>query len=324
LFNVDLGPEEIITGVQFAPIRSAAYAKLHQRASHFAIVGVAAALEIASGVIKSARVGVTGATPSAKRLTGVEQQLTGAKAAAETIAAASKGAGADLEDINSDLHASEDLPSRDDSGLHQARAGGSARTSALSINPPEPPRPTCIARSRWGEFEATPSLNRLNSPRAQAQALTLSYRPKTDSTRHSGAVDAPRSRLSADVQRLRMSITAGFQRSGGRKGAGVALTTRLFSATDSRGKAKQTTGSSRATIRCTSANIAWRRLGSSSVATPFISTSMSRSHTVAGTRCTGFQMCTPPELNQKSRLSAGSASVVSSLKYAASYRPRRT
>ena len=108
LFNVDLGPEEIITGVQFAPIRSAAYAKLHQRASHFAIVGVAAALEIASGVIKSARVGVTGATPSAKRLTGVEQQLTGAKAAAETIAAASKGAGADLEDINSDLHASED------------------------------------------------------------------------------------------------------------------------------------------------------------------------------------------------------------------------
>jgi carbon-monoxide dehydrogenase medium subunit len=108
LFNVDLGPEEIITGVQFAPIRSAAYAKLHQRASHFAIVGVAAALEIAGGVIKSARVGVTGATPSAKRLTGVEQQLTGAKATAETIAAASKGAGADLEDINSDLHASED------------------------------------------------------------------------------------------------------------------------------------------------------------------------------------------------------------------------
>ena len=108
LFNVDLGPEEIITGVQFAPIRSAAYAKLHQRASHFAIVGVAAALEIAGGVIKSARVGVTGATPSAKRLTGVEQQLTGAKATAETIAAASKSAGADLEDINSDLHASED------------------------------------------------------------------------------------------------------------------------------------------------------------------------------------------------------------------------
>jgi len=108
LFTVDLGPEEIITAVQFKPIKTAGYAKLHQRASHFAIVGVAAALEIAGGVITTARVGVTGATPSAKRLTGVEQQLTGKKAADETIAAASNNAGADLEDINSDLHASED------------------------------------------------------------------------------------------------------------------------------------------------------------------------------------------------------------------------
>jgi aerobic carbon-monoxide dehydrogenase medium subunit len=108
LFNVDLGPEEIITSVQFAPIKSAAYAKLHQRASHFAIVGVAAALEISGGTIQAARVGVTGATPSAKRLAAVEKQLTGAKASVETIAAASQNAGAALEDINSDLHASED------------------------------------------------------------------------------------------------------------------------------------------------------------------------------------------------------------------------
>jgi carbon-monoxide dehydrogenase medium subunit len=108
LFTVDLGPEEIITSVQFAPVKAAAYAKLHQRASHFAIVGVAAALEIAGGVIQSARIGVTGATPSAKRLTAVEQQLTGTKVSAETIAAASKDAGADLKDLNGDLHASED------------------------------------------------------------------------------------------------------------------------------------------------------------------------------------------------------------------------
>ena len=43
LFTVDLAPDEIIGGVQFAPVKSVAYAKLHQRASHFAIVGVAAA-----------------------------------------------------------------------------------------------------------------------------------------------------------------------------------------------------------------------------------------------------------------------------------------
>lgn len=107
LFTVDLGPEEVITGVQFAPIKSAAYAKLHQRASHFAIVGVAAALEVSGGVIKAARVGVTGATPSAKRLAAVERQLTGAQATAETIVAASKDAAKDLQDVNGDLHASE-------------------------------------------------------------------------------------------------------------------------------------------------------------------------------------------------------------------------
>src|SRR5262249_774532 len=108
LFTVDLGPEEIITAVQFAPIKSAAYAKLHQRASSFAIVGVAAALEVSGGAIKSARVGVTGATPSAQRLSDVEQQLAGQKASAEAIAAASKNAGKSLKDVNGDLHASED------------------------------------------------------------------------------------------------------------------------------------------------------------------------------------------------------------------------
>ena len=61
----------------FAPVRSAAYAKLHQRASHYAIVGVAAALEVAGGVITSARIGLTGAGPSAVRLTTVEQALAG-------------------------------------------------------------------------------------------------------------------------------------------------------------------------------------------------------------------------------------------------------
>ncbi len=108
LFTVDLGPDEIITAVRFAAVKSAAYVKLHQRASHFAIVGIAAVLDIADGVIRHARIGLTGATPSATRLTAVEQRLTGKKASAETFDAASKNAGADLEDVNSDLHAGED------------------------------------------------------------------------------------------------------------------------------------------------------------------------------------------------------------------------
>ena len=108
LFTTDLGPEEIITAVQFAPVKAAAYAKLYQRASHFAIVGVAAALEISGGSIVSARIGVTGAAAAAARLTAVEQQLAGKKATAETIAASSKNAGAGLKDVNADLHASAD------------------------------------------------------------------------------------------------------------------------------------------------------------------------------------------------------------------------
>jgi aerobic carbon-monoxide dehydrogenase medium subunit len=108
LFTVDLAADEIIVSVQFAPVKSAAYAKLHQRASHFAIVGVAAALEVKAGVIQSARVGLTGASSHATRLTDVEKALQGKAASAASIEAASRNAGATLDDVNSDLHASEE------------------------------------------------------------------------------------------------------------------------------------------------------------------------------------------------------------------------
>jgi carbon-monoxide dehydrogenase medium subunit len=108
MFTVDLAPDEIIGAVQFTPVRSAAYAKLHQRASHFAIVGVAASLEVSNGTIQSARVGLTGASSHATRLKGVEEQLTGKAASTSSIEAAARLAGAGLADISSDLHASAD------------------------------------------------------------------------------------------------------------------------------------------------------------------------------------------------------------------------
>lgn len=107
-YTVDLQPSEIITAIQFTPVKAAGYAKLHQRASHYAIVGVAAALEIKNGVIQSARIGLTGATAHAVRLTNVEKALAGQKASAEAINAASAEAGSGLADINADLHASAD------------------------------------------------------------------------------------------------------------------------------------------------------------------------------------------------------------------------
>jgi carbon-monoxide dehydrogenase medium subunit len=108
LFTVDLAADELIVAVQFAPVRAAAYAKLYQRASHFAIVGVAAALGVSNGVVTFARIGVTGASSHATRLTDVEDALTGQPSSAKSIAAAARMAGATLEDLNSDIHASKE------------------------------------------------------------------------------------------------------------------------------------------------------------------------------------------------------------------------
>jgi carbon-monoxide dehydrogenase medium subunit len=107
LFTVDLAPDEVITSVRFTPIRAAAYAKLHQRASHYAIVGVAVALEVQGGTIQSARVGLTGAGSHATRLANVEQALAGRPLSAQTIESAARLAGDDVTEINADVHASE-------------------------------------------------------------------------------------------------------------------------------------------------------------------------------------------------------------------------
>ena len=106
LFTVDLAPNELITAVQFAPVKAAAYAKLHQRASHFAIVGVAAAVAASGGNFQSVRIGLTGASSHATRLTTVEQALIGKAATKESIA--SGAALATVDDVNSDIHASEE------------------------------------------------------------------------------------------------------------------------------------------------------------------------------------------------------------------------
>ena len=106
MLTVDLAPDEILARVTFAPVRSAAYAKLHQRASRFAIVGVAAAVDVRDGVIASARVGLTGASSSPCRLENVEAALAGQPTISDTVPAAAGIAGDGVEDLNDDLHAS--------------------------------------------------------------------------------------------------------------------------------------------------------------------------------------------------------------------------
>jgi carbon-monoxide dehydrogenase medium subunit len=108
LFTVDLAPDEIIVAVRFRPVKSAAYAKLYQRASHFAIVGVAAALSVRDGKVQAATVGLTGASSHATRLRNVESELVGKPAAIASMKSAARLAGAGLTDVNADIHASEE------------------------------------------------------------------------------------------------------------------------------------------------------------------------------------------------------------------------
>jgi carbon-monoxide dehydrogenase medium subunit len=130
MFTVDLAPDEIIVGVQCDPVKSAAYAKLYQRASHFAIVGVAAALDVNNGTIRSARIGLTGAGSHATRLTDVEKALAGKPLSMGSIEAAARLAGAGLTDVNSDIHASEEYRrAMVPVFTRRALAGALARTS---------------------------------------------------------------------------------------------------------------------------------------------------------------------------------------------------
>jgi carbon-monoxide dehydrogenase medium subunit len=106
LFTVDMAEDEVLVAVQIAPAKVSAYAKLHQRASHYAIVGVAAALEVSNGTCTGARIGLTGAGSHAIRLPSVEAALAGQALNADTIAAAAAAAAGDAGDLNEDLHAS--------------------------------------------------------------------------------------------------------------------------------------------------------------------------------------------------------------------------
>ena len=107
LMTVDLSPHELIVGIRIRPVRASAYAKLPQRASRYAVVGVAAALTMEGGVIREARVCVTGATSHATRLPAVESRLAGKAPTPAAIDEAAANAGERLADVNVDIHASE-------------------------------------------------------------------------------------------------------------------------------------------------------------------------------------------------------------------------
>ena len=85
--------------------KTAAYAKFAQKASGFAIAGVAVVFDKAR---KEVAVAVTGVAPKAYRATGTESSLRGMDPSPETIAAAAQKA-ADGVDPLSDIHASSEF-----------------------------------------------------------------------------------------------------------------------------------------------------------------------------------------------------------------------
>jgi aerobic carbon-monoxide dehydrogenase medium subunit len=107
-FTTALEPGEIIREI-IVPVEDqstgTSYHKVVQKASGFAIVGVAARVRKANGKIGMVRVGVTGLSGKAYRATNVEKVLEGTAATTADIEKASALV-ADGVDANADLHAS--------------------------------------------------------------------------------------------------------------------------------------------------------------------------------------------------------------------------
>ncbi|MGB7922664.1 MAG: xanthine dehydrogenase family protein subunit M [Pyrinomonadaceae bacterium] len=90
--DTNLLPDELITAVELPAVafaRNSIYRKVRDRASYaFALVSVAAALEVVDGTIKTARLALGGVAHKPWRAVAAEQILTGAAASRETFKAA--------------------------------------------------------------------------------------------------------------------------------------------------------------------------------------------------------------------------------------------
>lgn len=84
-----LRPDELITAVELPPLgaaRRSSYRKVRDRASYaFALVSVAAALEVEDGVVKTIRLALGGVAPKPWRVAAAEATAVGAAATPETF-----------------------------------------------------------------------------------------------------------------------------------------------------------------------------------------------------------------------------------------------
>ncbi len=108
-YETAVGPTELVAGVSFERVSrraGAAYIKFANKASRFAIVGVAAVVEPdRQGRCARARIAVTGAGPTPKRARDAERALRGRPLDAPSIERAARRAARGIEFL-SDIHAS--------------------------------------------------------------------------------------------------------------------------------------------------------------------------------------------------------------------------
>ncbi len=106
MFTTALGANEVLTSIAFDAAPQSAYVKFHHPASHYAVVGAAAALTMNGGSIGTARVAITGLGDAAYRASGVEAALAGVSAGDTAALRAACASAASGHDARSDVHAS--------------------------------------------------------------------------------------------------------------------------------------------------------------------------------------------------------------------------
>jgi xanthine dehydrogenase YagS FAD-binding subunit len=97
--ETSLGPDELITAIHLSPLafaKHSRYRKVRDRASYaFALVSVAAAMEIHDGKIRNIRLALGGVAHKPWRASKAEQVMVGAQATGETF---KRAADAELSD----------------------------------------------------------------------------------------------------------------------------------------------------------------------------------------------------------------------------------
>jgi carbon-monoxide dehydrogenase medium subunit len=102
-------PGEIVTEISVslpAQPKAASYQKVAQAASGFAVIGVAAQLDIDQGICRDVRIGVTGLAVKAYRALAAEQALRGKQIDEAAIKNAAEIADREATDTMEDIHAS--------------------------------------------------------------------------------------------------------------------------------------------------------------------------------------------------------------------------